>query len=172
MSDTSGIRTIAPTGFRLRKIEGADEPFLAEVYASTRREELAAVPWSEEQKAAFLKWQFDNQHQYYQQYYPGCEFLVIEKLAPPGAEPIGRLYVDRWPNELRIVDIALLPAYRGHGIGTSFLRGILEEGDARGLSVTIHVESNNPALSLYRRLGFKHVDSNGVYFLMRRDPKP
>ena len=155
----------------MRRITPDDLPFLAEVYASTRQEELAAVPWSGEQKAAFLKWQFDNQHLYYQQYYPTCEFLVVEDMAEQRADRIGRLYVDRWPDQIRIVDIALLPAHRGRGHGTALVRSILDEGDASGLAVSIHVESNNPALSLYRRLGFEHVDTNGVYFLMRKKPR-
>jgi len=46
----------------------------------------------------------------------------------------------------------------------------MDRGAAAGKPVTIHVESFNPALSLYRRLGFEHVDTNGVYYLMRWTP--
>lgn len=160
------IVTTVPAGLSLRWITEADLPFLAELYASTRREEVAQVPWSEEQKEAFLRWQFENQHQHYQKYYPGCEFLVIER----EGEAIGRLYVDRWPKEIRLVDVSLLPEHRGGGVGTRVLRGLLEEGRERHLPVSIHVESNNPALRLYQRLGFRHVDSNGIYYLMRWEP--
>jgi ribosomal protein S18 acetylase RimI-like enzyme len=170
MRESDAIRTAAPAGLSLRRTTDADLAFLAAVYASTRHEELAAVPWSDEQKAAFLRWQFDNQHQYYRQYYPACEFLVIEKPNGSAAEPIGRLYIDRWADQIRIVDVALLPAYRGSGLGGALLRSILAEGQASGLPVTIHVEANNRALALYRRLGFRHVDSNGVYYLMRWTP--
>jgi ribosomal protein S18 acetylase RimI-like enzyme len=168
------IRTVAPPGLFLRRINDDDLPFLAEVYASTRAEELAAVPWTDEQKASFLRWQFDNQHQYYRQYYPTCEFLVIEQreaVGSPGTA-IGRLYIDRWPDQIRLVDIALLPQFRGAGVGSALLRSILDEGRASDLAVTIHVEANNPALALYRRLGFQHVDSNGIYYLMRWEPAP
>lgn len=162
------IVTTAPRGLRLRPITDDDLPFLAELYASTRREEVAQTPWSDEEKEGFLRWQFESQHQHYQTYYPGCEFLMIER--EDGGEPIGRLYVDRWEKEIRLVDIALVPDVRGQGLGGALLRELLAEGGARGLPVSIHVEYNNPALRLYRRLGFQHVDSNGVYYLMRWEP--
>lgn len=164
------IVTQAPPGLFLRWIGDGDMAFLAELYASTRREEVAQVPWSDEQKEAFLRWQFENQHQHYQQYYPDCEFLVVEKDAIGRREPIGRLYVDRWTDQIRLVDIALLPEHRGAGLGGRILRMLLEEGRQRSMPVTIHVEYNNPALSLYKRLGFRHVDSNGIYYLMKWSP--
>ncbi len=173
MADAAGIVTTAPPGLRLRPIAEDNLPFLAELYASTRREEVAQTPWSEEEKEAFLRWQFENQHQHYQTYYPGCEFLVVERERGDeggGAEPIGRLYVDRWETEIRLVDISLLPAFRGRGLGGALLAELLAEGTASGLPVSIHVESNNPALRLYHRLGFRHVDSNGIYYLMRWKP--
>ena len=170
MADIDPIRTAAPAGLSLRRTTDADLAFLAEVYASTRYEELLAVPWTDAQKAAFLRWQFENQHSYYRQYYPACEFLIVEKLAGPTTTPIGRLYVDRWPDQIRLVDVALLPQYRGAGFGSAMLQSILAEARATSLAVTIHVEANNRALGLYRRLGFRHVDSNGVYYLMRYEP--
>jgi ribosomal protein S18 acetylase RimI-like enzyme len=166
------IVTTAPEGLALRRVEEADLPFLAELYASTRREEVAQTPWSDEQKEAFLRWQFENQHRHYLQYYPDCELLVIEKDSVGRREPIGRLYVDRWADQIRLVDIALLPEHRGAGLGRAILEELLAEGERRGLPVTIHVEYNNPALRLYRRLGFRHVDSNGIYYLMRWEPTP
>lgn len=166
----TAIRTTPPAGLVLRPITEADLPFLAEVYASTRREELAPVPWTDDQKTRFLRWQFDNQHRYYQEYYPACEFLVVEKPNGSSPEPIGRLYVDRWPDQIRLVDIALHPSHRGAGHGSALLRSIMAEGRASRLAVSIHVEANNPAMSLYRRLGFAHVDTNGVYHLMRWEP--
>lgn len=173
MSEPAGppIATQSPPGLSLRWITDDDLPFLAELYASTRREEVAQTPWSEEQKEAFLRWQFENQHRHYQEYYPDCELLVIEKDSIGRREPIGRLYVDRWKEEIRLVDIALLPEHRGHGLGRKILEVLLEEGRASGLPVSIHVEYNNPALRLYKRLGFRHVDSNGIYYLMRWEPE-
>jgi len=166
-----GSATAAPPpGLSYRPIVEGDQPFLAELYASTRREELAKTPWSEEQREQFLAWQFEAQHKHYQEHYPDCEFLVIEEEAIGRRVPIGRLYLDRWDEELRLVDIALLPEHRGKGHGGAILERILAEGAERGVGVSIHVESENPALRLYERLGFRHVDTNGVYHLMRWSP--
>jgi ribosomal protein S18 acetylase RimI-like enzyme len=101
---------------------------------------------------------------------PKCDFLIIERPNGASFESIGRLYVDRWPDQIRLVDIALLPAHRRAGHGPALLQSILDEGQASGLAVSIHVEANNPAMTLYRRLGFVHVDTNGVYHLMRWEP--
>ncbi len=146
----------------LRPMTDADLPFLLRVYASTREEELQVTGWSREQKDAFLQQQFQAQHSAYTQQPAGTRFDVILE----GDEPIGRLYVRRSADELRIVDIALLTEQRGRGIGGALVRDLLAEAEAAGKPVRIHVESNNPALTLYRRLGFRRVGDTGVYYLM------
>ena len=128
------------------------------------------MPWTQEQKEEFLRSQFERQHRHYQEHYPTCQFLVIEQQTETGAEAIGRLYVDRWETEIRVVDIALVPDHRRRGLGTALLRGILAEAEALGLPVTVHVEGQNPAHGLYQRLGFTHVESHGIYHLMRWSP--
>lgn len=150
----------------LRPIRDEDLPFLERVYASTRQEELAPVPWSAEQKVAFLRQQFAAQHAHYTTHYPDASFDVVTV----DGKPAGRLYVDRRPGELRIVDIALLPELRGAGLGTRLLRPVLDEAASRGVPVTIHVEHSNRAMGLYRRLGFAPIEDAGVYVLMRREP--
>ena len=128
-----------------------------------RHRRVRAVQWTDEEKAAFLWQQFTlQQHQYYQEHYDGATFDVILR----DATPVGRLYVARWPNEIRIIDIALLPAHRKSGIGTALLNELLAEGTATGKRVTIHVERFNPAMRLYQRLGFSEVFDRGVYAMM------
>ncbi|HEV7424966.1 MAG TPA: GNAT family N-acetyltransferase [Thermoanaerobaculia bacterium] len=151
---------------RLRPRSEADRPFLALLYASTRVGELAITDWTDEQKVAFLNWQFDAQTIHYDEYYGEADFLIVEK----DGVPIGRLYVDRGPVEIEIVDIALLPQFRRGGLGTRLLREILREGEESGRPVRIYVENFNPARHLYDRLGFQHVDTNGVYHLMKWTP--
>jgi len=152
----------------LRPITDADLPFLTRLYASTREEELAVVDWPAEQKEAFLRQQFDAQHAWYREQYAGASFDVVER----DGERVGRLYVARWPGEIRIVDISLLPEYRGQSLGTALLETVFAEADAAGQPVSIHVERFNPALRLYERLGFRLREDVGVYLLLQREPSP
>jgi ribosomal protein S18 acetylase RimI-like enzyme len=147
---------------RLRPVTEADAAFLRHLYGTTRAEELSPVPWTDEQKSLFLDMQFNAQKTHYETYYPDCAFLVIEM----DAERIGRLYVDRTDERIEIIDIALLPQYRGRGIGRMLLDEILAEAGATKRAVRIYVEHFNPARRLYDRLGFRHIETNGVYHLM------
>lgn len=151
-----------------RPIEPADETLLLAIYSSTREEEMAMVPdWPEEQKNAFLNQQFQAQHLYYQQMYFHKQFSIVEYKG----QPAGRLYLDHRADEIRIVDIALLPGFRNLGLGEHMLRNIMNDAAASNKSVSIHVERHNRALHLYDRLGFRVVnEDNPVYFLMEWRP--
>jgi ribosomal protein S18 acetylase RimI-like enzyme len=152
--------------YTLRPALAEDRELLFSVYASTRAEELTVVPWTAAGKDTFLRQQFAAQDAHYRQHYPGADFLVIEAAGVPA----GRLYVARWPREVRIMDIALLPAHRRRGLGTAILADLLAEATATGKIASIHVERNNPALRLYERLGFHPAADRGVYLLLERSP--
>jgi ribosomal protein S18 acetylase RimI-like enzyme len=163
------VGTSAPAtaqSVHLRPAGPADEELLFRVYASTRAQELSPVPWSEEQKQGFLRQQFSAQSAYWAEHYPDAERSIIEV----DGLPAGRLYVQRWEKEIRLVDIALLPEFRRRGVGTSLLRGLFSEATRRGVPVTIHVEIFNPARALYERLGFESRGEQGVYVLMAWRP--
>jgi ribosomal protein S18 acetylase RimI-like enzyme len=151
----------------LRPVREDDLEFLHLLYATTREDELAQVPWTPEQRTAFLRMQSEAQHRWYQERYAGAEFSILEI----DGQPVGRLYIARWENEIRLIDIALMPEVRGRGIGSSLLREILEEGRKRRMPVTIHVEKNNPALRLYERLGFHAVEDRGFHWFMEWRPE-
>ncbi|MDD5597020.1 MAG: GNAT family N-acetyltransferase [Victivallaceae bacterium] len=145
-----------------RSITAEDLPFLKKVYFSTRLEELKPAGWDDARINEFLEMQFGFQHKSYTENYPAAELLIISLKH----NDVGRLYVERRKNEIRIIDIALLPEYRGRGIGSKIMKDILREADGKELPVTIHVEHNNPALSLYARLGFEIIEDKGVYYFM------
>jgi ribosomal protein S18 acetylase RimI-like enzyme len=158
--------TVPEPGVALRPACDDDYDFFARVYASTREEELAAAPLTQEQKAAFLAQQFAAQTEHYAKHYADAVFDVILV----DGEPAGRLIVGRWEREIRIADIALLPDYRGTGVGTRLLRSLIDESEDSGRRLTIHVEHANPAMRLYERLGFAAVEDRGVYLMLERTP--
>ena len=127
---------------------------------------MSVVDWSETQKSAFLTMQFDAQHSYYRQQFPSADYLVVER----DGEAIGRIYLDRRADELRLIDIALTSAARNQGLGKALLLDLLDEAQAAALPVRIHVEQFNPAMRLYLRLGFKPVEDQGVYQLLEWCP--
>ena len=163
MTASSDWKRAAEAGLTFRRVADADLPLLARIYASTRTEELAPLPWSNADKSAFLDMQFRAQHAHYQQCYPDADWLIITR----GAEDIGRLYLERLPEQHRIVDIAFLPQHRGRGLGAALLRDLLDEASAAGRQIEIHVEKQNPAMRLYHRLGFVTEEDKGIYDLMR-----
>jgi len=158
------MSAVAPS-LTLRAVVPADEQFLLEVYAGTRADELAHVPWNDEQKDAFVREQFDAQWAHYRTY-EDASFDVIEL----DGIAIGRFFVARWEDEIRLMDIALLPEQRGLGIGTHLIGALLAEAAESGRRLTVHVEVFNPALRLYERLGFRPVDDRGAYLFLEAKP--
>jgi ribosomal protein S18 acetylase RimI-like enzyme len=168
---TKALPVLSDADITLRAETCGDREFLIRLYASTRQAEMALVPWMPEQKEAFIRMQFEAQRRDYLLNYKAASFQIVVV----NREITGRLYLDRRPNEIRIVDITLLPEWRGRGIGSYLLGKVLTEGQRRRLPVSIHVERSNPALTLYRRLGFQKVSAYGIYWLMvwkpvREDP--
>ncbi|HTU92764.1 MAG TPA: GNAT family N-acetyltransferase [Gemmataceae bacterium] len=149
-------------GFALRPETDADIPDLLRIYASTREEELAPVPWSVEEKLAFIGQQFQAQRYHYRKHFADCAFDVIEERGTPA----GRLYLQARQTQLHIIDITLLPGWRRRGIGTAILEALQDAGGGCGKGVGIMVEKYNPALRLYERLGFAPIADHGVYLEM------
>ncbi len=150
------------TQVSLRPSAASDEEFLLSVYASTRLDEMALVPWTQEQKAAFVQMQFRAQRQSYLTQYPQAQYYTIEQ----GSQRIGRMIVDRSRPTILLMDITLLPEYRNAGIGTALLRELQDEAMQGGRELRLHVETFNPALRLYQRLGFQCISESGIYLEM------
>lgn len=143
-----------------------DWEFVVALYASTRADELAPVPWPAQAKEDFLRSQCELQRDHYRRYYPGARYSIIER----NGVPIGRHYVHETATEIRLMDIALVPEERGNGVGTPLVTKLLESAATRGLSVTLHVEPDNPAQRMYARLGFHLIEERGAYHFLGWDP--
>jgi RimJ/RimL family protein N-acetyltransferase len=147
----------------MRPVTDEDRPLLFILYASTRAEELALLPWDDAQRQAFLSMQFAAQQQHYNSYYPESEHMIILK----GRLPVGRLWVDRRPDEIRILDITILPEHRGKGIGTPIIEALMREATEPIRPLTIYVENFNRSLGFFERLGFKKAGEHGINNLMQ-----
>lgn len=147
----------------LRPVGPADQDFLIEVYGSTRAEEMALVPWTDEQRQAFIQHQFTAQQNHYAQKYPTASHDVIMF----NDRPVGRLYVARLDQEIRIIDITLLPAERNAGIGSYLIKQLLDEANHSGKLTRIYVEEFNPSLRLFERLGFSPSEQHGIHVLLQ-----
>ncbi len=143
---------------KMLPVTSSDGDFLLSLYASTRVEELALVPWSDEQKQEFVKFQFDAQTRHYAERYPPDSFRIIEV----DGKKIGRLYLCELPDELRIIDLTISPEFRGNGVGSSIIAEILANSVK---PVRIYLESFNRSARLFERLGFKPIRDEGIYRL-------
>lgn len=154
---------MTPTStIELRAMTDRDLEFSYKVFASTREDELRFLPLSDSGKEQFLKSQFDLQRKYYLEQFARAAYQVIEL----DGIAIGRLIVDHEVDQILILDIALLPAYRGAGTGSILMRQIQDEARAALLPVRLHVERFNAALRWYERFGFRQVEDLGVYLFM------
>ena len=131
----------------------ADMPFLLEVYAGARQEELNVAGWPEATRKAFVEMQFKAQQQGYQTAFPLAERVIILE----DDKPVGRMVVDRAEGEIRLVDIAVLPARRGRGLGKMLIEKLLLEAVEARKPVRLSVVKGLRAMHLYERLGFRKV---------------
>jgi ribosomal protein S18 acetylase RimI-like enzyme len=152
---------------RLRAVAAEDEEFLLEVYASSRADEMALVPWDEEQKRAFVRSQFAAQSAQYNERFPDAEYNVVLYRE----RPVGRLWIGRTPEQIRLLDIAILPEFQNRGIGATLLKALVAESERSSLPLRHMVfKLNTAALRFYQQFGFSQIDDVGPYIHMERRP--
>jgi ribosomal protein S18 acetylase RimI-like enzyme len=151
----------------LRPESAEDEAILAEVYASTRQDELNLTNWDAPTRASFLDMQFKAMVKGYQSMHPQAQFSII--LAD--GKPVGRIVVDRLQSEIRVVDVALLPEHCGHGIGTRLMQELMDEAARQQKPVRLLVFHGTRATAFYQRLGFRIISKPDIYEEMEWTPK-
>ena len=147
----------------LQAITPKDTSFLVKLYGKTREKELAHTGWSQEQKTQFIRMQYDAQHAHYSTHFGKASFDLIYD----NTTAIGRFYVCRNGNDIRIIDITLLPEYRGAGIGTHLLKAVINEAEQQYKEVSLHCEKTNTALQWYYKLGFNIEEKKDFHYLMK-----
>ena len=150
----------------LRPATPDDEEFLFRLYVASRADEIAAWGWDERTRDDFLAVQFRARQGGYRASWPDADDRIVER----SGTAIGRILVDRSPRLIVLVDVALVPAHRGAGIGTRLVSGLQEEARRSDVPVHLQVELTNPARRLYERLGFEEGASDGVRVRMAWEP--
>ena len=157
---------VSVSEIRLAPVYPSDDPFLYRTYASTRAEEMALTGWTAEQQESFLRMQYEAQRRSYRMQFPNAEYRVIRR----GDSAVGRLVIDRTidrtPEEILVLDIAVLPEFRAQKIGSTLMQAIMQEASQAAKAVRLHVERFNPALRWYERLGFGVVNDGSIYLEM------
>jgi GNAT superfamily N-acetyltransferase len=153
-------RLPAGNALTLRRVGPDDEEFLVALYASTREEELAQVEWAEGQKDQFLRWQYGLQRSEYQTRFPDADYYIVLM----DNQPAGRIWIGRDQEQIRLLDIALLPDFQNRGAGTFLLRHLMDEASlARKPLRHMVFVLNSDAHRFYERLGFVIIDDLGAY---------
>ena len=141
-----------------------DAAILLEIFASTRQPELSALGWPGAEAREFLLIQSRAQQGHYELHHPSAE----HRLVLVDGEPAGRLVIQRAEAELQVIDLSLLPRFRGSGVGTRVVMGLLEEADQRRLTVSCHVELSGQGHRFWARLGFLPRSAHGAHVLLER----
>jgi len=166
------LATIPPHGVRLRDARADDRSWLEALFIDVRRAEFAPLGWPEAALASFLATQSDAQQRAYRAAHPAASVQILECDATHtgggGDARIGQLWVDRAGNAIEVLDISLMAAWRGHGIGGWCLAALLAQAAEQGRSVELRVLEANPARRLYQRLGFEIVGREPPYLALRK----
>ena len=160
--ETNEIALPLPRGgtLTLRRVTDGDEEFLLSVYASTRAEVLAQAVWQDGQQEAFLKSQFEMQRREYDARFPDAEYNVILI----DDRPAGRIWIGRDAQQIRLLDIALLPEFQNRGAGTVLLGRLIDESTRASKPLRHMVFMlNQDADRFYARLGFVMIEEFGAY---------
>jgi len=147
----------------LKPITKDDEPFLYEVYVSTRRKEIDSWGWSVEQIQHFLEMQWCAQQTSYRQQFPDASHCIILS----DDKYVGRLLTENLPEHHHLIDISILPSFQGNGLGTYLITQLQQKAKEENKPVILQVFQTNPARDLYERLGFQVMSADEIYLKMR-----
>lgn len=158
---------------RQRPAGDGDLALLRQIYCLDRMPEMQALPWTQPQKDAFLHTQFDWQHRHYHQHYPGAQFHILVLSDETSETDVGRVYWHQGAQGLHVIDITLLPSFRGRGLGTQVIGELQAYAQTREQPLSLTVAADNPAQALYQRLGFKplRTTSSGMDVRMAWRPQ-
>ncbi len=147
-----------------------DASFLVALYQAVREREPGWSLLPPGERAELLAGQCRLQSQAYARQYPAAARVIIDV----DGRPAGRIYLADQPSEIHVIEISLLPEFRGHGIGGRLIRAVQEGARVRGVPVRLHAWREVGVAAFYQHLGFRVVrtEALGEWLEWRPPPRP
>ncbi|MES3023954.1 MAG: GNAT family N-acetyltransferase [Pseudomonadota bacterium] len=162
---TGAILAGALAAFKARAADPGDDDFLAALYASTRPE-LDSRTAAPALVRSIMGMQQRLQGADYRRRFPDAHTLLLEH----AGAAVARVVAELGAVQLTLVDIAVLPAMRGKGLGTSILQALQACAAAHKVPMCLSVHLRNPsAHGLYLALGFRQTGAGDSSRQMRWD---
>ena len=150
------VKLRSPTGVKLRSAGRDDFSFAERLYVESTNPLLKAIGrWD----AAAVAQRFSD----------GFRRGPSQIVCIDGKD-IGWLQVSRRDASIHLHQVQLIKAFRNRGIGTELIRSVMAEAKRLDLPLTLNVIRGNPAIELYRRLGFRVVSEDAELLKMQWDP--
>jgi ribosomal protein S18 acetylase RimI-like enzyme len=143
----------------LRPTRTDDQEFLYRLFSLVYSEKLQLVPLSAEEKKTLVELMYQGFTRHYDSLAPASD----DRLVLLNNESIGRMILLQTREEIRLADLAILPQYRGIGIGSALISQLQTESLMSKRPVHLQVGRFDRALRLYQRLGFYKIDTIGPY---------
>lgn len=91
-------------------------------------------------------------------------FAVADDAAGSG-EPVGFAMTRAAPGEEELLLVAVTPQFRGRGLGEALVRRVIADARTRRAErLFLETRHNNPAISLYRKIGFEPIGVRKDYY--------
>jgi ribosomal protein S18 acetylase RimI-like enzyme len=149
----------------LRPEAADDEAFLRRLIVETVALELDAEAWPEPMRSHLLGIQCNARLHSRRVEYPGAVSHIVQA---DGADA-GWAVVHTTQDEVRLVEIMVLPELRGKGIGAAVIAQICAVAGGKPVRLEVNL-MNSGARRLYERLGFRVTGQDDVQYLMEKLP--
>ncbi|MDE0467449.1 MAG: GNAT family N-acetyltransferase [Candidatus Poribacteria bacterium] len=142
----------------LRKAHANDSEFVFAVKKAAFREYVEQI-WD---------WDDNYQRELHNRRFAAQDVCIIQL----HEVDIGFLAVSHTSDTLKVNQIFILPEYQGKGIGSACMTRIIDNANFEQRSVVLQVlKVNTRGIALYKRLGFKIVGEDSIYFQMEKSPE-
>jgi len=153
---------MAEESITLRPASEDDRDFLLVLYKSSRGDDLRGLGWDEARIDEFLGMQYEAHQNFLVTDHPNLQDQIVLSYG----EPVGHLAIEQRPDEIRLVDMALLPSHRQRGTGTLLIQELQTQAAAAKRPLRLQVIRFNRAVELFEHLGFRRTSETGSHFQM------